>query len=283
MKMKDYLKRAAKAWASAILNVKKFADSYVEAVFEYGAPAVDAFKSAYPMFGEREWTRLTLIGNGELLPQFFFKSDFFVNKLLNLNGSMRFQKALVGASNDGRIRVDRGNGPEKVSLSDLTKGEEKALAMLMSEENEKLSNPELCTKYKMLISKINKSNRRHRLAWVIRTVNGKTVAHFNRACNMDKGDLEFVLRCVKSNDNGTLAAEGRPSSEIMRELVVAVCELESLRDKEWDFETENGPNREFWPAEAYDAHDELIGEIQLARNKVQRLCREATGNDKLEV
>ena len=46
MKMKDYLKRAAKAWASAILNVKKFADSYVEAVFEYGAPAIDAFKSA---------------------------------------------------------------------------------------------------------------------------------------------------------------------------------------------------------------------------------------------
>ena len=42
--MKEYLKRAAKAWASAILNVEKFADAYVEAVFEYGAPAIDAFK-----------------------------------------------------------------------------------------------------------------------------------------------------------------------------------------------------------------------------------------------
>ena len=196
---------------------------------------------------------------------------------------MTVQKALVGASNDGRIRVDRGNGPEKVTLADLTKGEEKALAMLLSEENEKLSKPELRTKYKMLITKINKSNRHHKPAWEIRTVNGRTVAHFNRACNMDEGDLGFVLRCVKSNNNGTVVATGRPSSEIMRELVSAVCELESLRDEEWDFETENGPNRECWPAEAYDAHDKLIGEIQLARDKVQRLCREATGNDKLEV
>lgn len=281
MKMKDYLKKAAKAWASAILNVKKFADSYVEAVFEYGAPAMDAFKSAYPMFGDREWTRLTLIGNGELLPQFFFKSDFFVNKLLNLNGSMRFQKALVGASNDGRIRVDRGNGPEKVELSDLTKGEEKALALLFSEENERLSKCELRTKFKMLISKINKSGMKHKPAWEFRIVGGRTVAHFNRSCNLDEGDLEYALRTVRRGND--VACAGRPSSEIVKELVDAVCELESLRDDEWDFETENGPNRECWPAEAYDAHDKLLGEIQVARDRVKKLCREATGNDKLEV
>lgn len=281
--MKQYLKKAAKAWAGATLNVKRFADAWYAAVSKHGDEAMEAFRAAYPMFGDREWKRIGMIADGRLLPQLFFKSDYFIGKILNLNGSMRFQKALVGASNDGRIRVDRGNGPEKVTLADLTKGEEKALAMLLSEENEKLSKPELRTKYKMLITKINKSNRRHKPAWEIRTVNGRTVAHFNRACNMDKGDLENILRCVKSNDDGTVVATGRPSSEIMRELVSAVCELESLRDEEWDFETENGPNRECWPAESYDAHDKLIGEIQLSRDKVQRLCREATGNDKLEV
>lgn len=280
MKMKDYLKRAAKAWASAILNVKKFADSYVEAVFEYGAPAVDSFKSAYPMFGEREWTRLTLIGNGELLPQFFFKSDFFVNKLIKLNGSMRFQKALVGASNDGRIRVDRGNGPEKVSLSDLTKGEEKALAMLFSEENEKLGRDERNTKFKMLISKINKSNKRHTPAYVIRTVNGRTVAHFNRACNMDEDDLNTALTAVRNCKE--LFFE-RTNEEKVNKLVDAIVELESLRDDEWDFEERNGPNRDCWDEETSNEHDELVGRILGTRYRVRDLCREITGKKNLEV
>lgn len=280
MKIKDYLERAAKAWASAILNVKKFADSYVEAVFEYGAPAIDAFKSAYPMFGEREWTRLTLIGNGELLPQFFFKSDFFVNKLLKLNGSMRFQKALVGASNDGRIRVDRGNGPEKVNLSDLTRGEEKALAMLFSEENDKLGSDERNTKFKMLISKINKSNRRHMPAYVIRTVNGRTVAHFNRACNMDENDLKTALTAVRKGKELFLE---RTTQEKIDALVDAIVELESLRDEEWDFEERNGPNRECWDDETCGEHDELVGRVLGTRYRVRDLCRAITGKNDLEV
>ena len=232
------------------------------------------------MFGDREWGRLNLIGNGELLPQFFFKSDFFVGRLLNLNGSMRFQKALVGASNDGRIRVDRGNGPEKVSLSDLTKGEEKALAMLFSEENEKLGRDERNTKFKMLISKINKSNKRHRPAYVIRTVNGRTVAHFNRACNMDEDDLKTALTAVR---NGKELFFERTNAEKINELIDAIVELESLRDEEWDFEERNGPNRDCWDDDVCEAHDKLLDEIQAARDRVKKLCRDVTGNEKLEV
>ena len=278
--MKRYLKNAAKAWAGATLNVKKFADAYVEAIVEYGAPAQDQFECAYPMFGEREWWRLKMIGSGELMPQFFFKSDFFVSKLLKMNSSLRIQKALVGASNDGRIRVDRGKGPEKVTLSDLTKGEEKALALLLSEENEKLSKCELRAKFKMLISKINKSNRRHGPAWVIRTVNGKIVAHFNRACNMDEGDLKTALTSVR---NGNAMLGERTNQEKIDSLVDAIIELESLRDEEWDFEERNGPNRDCWDDDVCEAHDKLLDEIQAARDKVSNLCREATGNEKLEV
>lgn len=165
--MEKYLKIAARAWAGATLNIKKFADAYVEAVGMFGDEARDKFSAAYPMFGEREWRRLGQIGDGRLLPQFFFKSDFFVGKLLNMNSSMRIQKALVGASNDGRIRVDRGNGPEKVRLADLTRKEEKALILLLSEENEKLSPDDLKLKYRTLVANVNKSNRSRRPAWEI--------------------------------------------------------------------------------------------------------------------
>jgi hypothetical protein len=196
--MKKYLNAAAKAWAGATLNIKKFADAYVEAVEKFGDEAMEKFSAAYPMFGEREWKRLGKIGTGQLLPHFFFKSDFFVGKLLNLNNSMRFQKALVGASNDGRIRVDRGSGPEKVAISDLTKGEERALALLLSEECEKMDPDELRSRYRFLVAKINRSNVIKTPAWEVRNVRGRTVAHFNRACNLDETELEEVLNAVRA-------------------------------------------------------------------------------------
>ena len=87
--MKKYLKTAAKAWAGATLNVKRFADAWYAAVSKHGDEAIEAFRAAYPMFGDREWKRIGMIADGRLLPQLFFKSDYFIGKILNLNGSMR--------------------------------------------------------------------------------------------------------------------------------------------------------------------------------------------------
>lgn len=279
--MDKYLEIAAKAWANATLNIQKFANAYIEAVGKFGDDAIEKFKSAYPMFGDREWRRLGLIGNGQLLPQFFFKSDFFVGKLLNLNGSMRFQKALVGASNDGKLRVDRGNGPENVTLADLTKKEEKALVLLLSEENEKLSPAELRDKFRTLVAKINKSNTRHRAAWEIRDdANGRRVVRFNRACNMSLSDMKEAISGLKRwSGVGTPA---RPSDEILKEMVDAIVELEALRDEEWDFEERNG-YRESWSDETCDEHEQLLDDIHNARVKVRDLAREATGNMELDV
>lgn len=276
--MEKYLKMAARAWAKATLNIKKFADAYVEAVGKFGDEAVESFSAAYPMFGEREWRRLCQIGNGELLPQFFFKSDFFIGKLLKMNSSMRIQKALVGASSDGRIRVDRGNGPEKVRLADLTRKEEKALILLLSEENEKLSPDNLKLKYRTLVANVNKSTRSRRLAWEIRIVGGRPVAHINRACNIEVYDLEYALECVK----GCRSGSARTSREILNELANHIIKLESLRDEEWDFEEKHG-QRDMWDDEVMKEHDELLNEIQAARDYATKLVREATGNDKLEV
>lgn len=276
--MEKYLKMAARAWAGATLNIKKFADAYVEAVGMFGDEAREKFSAAYPMFGEREWRRLGQIGYGRLLPQFFFKSDFFVGKLLNMSSSIRIQKALVGASNDGRIRVDRGNGPEKVRLADLTRKEEKALILLLSEENEKLSPDDLKLKYRTLVANVNKSKRSSRPAWEIRIVGARTVAHFNRACNMEVYDLEDALERVK----GCRSGSARTSLEILNELANHIIKLESLRDDEWDFEEKHG-QRDMWDDEVMKEHDELLDEIQAARDYATKLVREATGNDKLEV
>lgn len=278
--MKKFLNLAAKAWAKATLNIQKFANAYVDAVSEFGDEAIEKFMVAFPMFGEREWRRLTLIGNGELLPQFFFKSDFFVGKLLKMNSSMRIQKALVGASNDGRIRVDRGNGPEKVALADLTAKEDKALVMLLSEENEKLTPSELKNKFRLLVAKINKSNRRGRPAWELRTVNGRSVARFNRACSMERSDLEDVLRSVKK---GRCVGATRPSREILDELSRTIISLEGLRDSEWDFVEKNGHDSAFWSDEADKEHDEILASIQNYRDVASRLVREATGDDSIRV
>ena len=276
--MEKYLKIAARAWAGATLNIKKFADAYVEAVGKFREKAMERFSAAYPMFGKREWRRLGQIGAGSLLPQFFFKSDFFVGKLLNMTSSFRIQKALVGASNDGRIRVDRGNGPEKVKLADLTRKEEKALILLLSEENEKLSPDDLKLKYRTLVANVNKSNRSRRPAWEIRIVGGRPVAHFNRSCNMEVYDLECALERVKTCRSGS----ARTSREILNELANHIIKLESLRDDEWDFEEKHG-QRDMWDDEVMKEHDELLDEIQAARDYATKLIREATGNDKLEV
>jgi len=276
--MEKYLKIAARAWAGATLNIKKFADAYVEAVGKFRDEAMERFSAAYPMFGKREWRRLGQIGAGSLLPQFFFKSDFFVGKLLNMTSSIRIQKALVGASNDGRIRVDRGNGPEKVKLADLTRKEEKALILLLSEENEKLSPDDLKLKYRTLVARVNKSNRAISPAWEIRIVGGCPVAHFNRSCNMGRFDLEDALERVK----GCRSGSARTSREILDELANHIIKLESLRDDEWDFEEKHG-QRDMWDDEVMKEHDELLNEIQAARDYATKLIREATGNDKLEV
>lgn len=161
--IKGYLKSAAKAFANATLNIQKFAECYVEArrrFIDREDEVCEKFRAAYPMFGEREWRRLWLVGNYILLPQFMFKSDSFVGKLLRMKNHMKWQQALVSASDDGTLRVDRGHGPEKVKLSDLTKKEEKVLEMLMSEKDSKMTPAELISTFGGIMRKVNKSRKK---------------------------------------------------------------------------------------------------------------------------
>lgn len=94
------LKQAADAFSGASLNIKKFADAYVEIDDNFGQEELDAFKAQYPMFGEREWDRLGWIGNGFLMPEFFFKSDSFVCKIVKMKNGKDVQRRIVEVSKD---------------------------------------------------------------------------------------------------------------------------------------------------------------------------------------
>ena len=69
----------------------------------------------------------------------------------------------------------------------------------------------------------------------------------------------------------------RSDTEILKDLVEAVQEYNSLRDDEWDFVEENG-DRDFWDEGTNDTHEELLKTILESRRKVRNLLIEATGD-----
>lgn len=69
----------------------------------------------------------------------------------------------------------------------------------------------------------------------------------------------------------------RTDTEILKDLVEAIVEYNSLRDDEWDFDEENG-DRDFWDEGTNDTHKKLLSAIMESRNKVRNLLAEATDN-----
>ena len=72
----------------------------------------------------------------------------------------------------------------------------------------------------------------------------------------------------------------RTDTEILKDLIDAVIEYNSLRDDEWDFNDEHG-NPDIWDTETNDAYEELIAEILEKRREVRSLIVEATGDETL--
>lgn len=82
------------------------------------------------------------------------------------------------------------------------------------------------------------------------------------------------------NDGG---AEKRPAQEVLDDLVKAVKNLEYWRDREWIFIDKHGYDVCFWSEEDEEEHEDILDAIRDWRDAVQRLAREATGDDKLEI
>jgi hypothetical protein len=275
--IKDFLKSAARAFAGATLNIQKFAECYVSSrryLSEKEDEVIEAFKAAYPMFGEREWKRFWMVGNHILLPQFMFKSDSFVGKLLRLKDHMKWQQALVSASEDGALRVDRGNGPEKVKLSELTAKEEKTLAMLLNEKDEKLSPGDLITKFNVMTRKINKNIEKRTDVWEIVPNSTSKMVRFNRACTMGVAQLRDIIREAEAGQK----RKGRSAAEILKDISSEIVKYSQLRDDEWDLEEEFGPRIE-WGAKANRRSSQVIAKIVKSRERLTKLVREATGDE----
>lgn len=281
--VKGYLKSAARAFAGATLNIQKFAECYVSArqyLYEKEDEVIEAFKAAYPMFGEREWKRFWMVGNYILLPQFMFKSDAFVSKLLRLKDHMKWQQALVSASEDGTLRVDRGKGPEKVKLSELTAKEEKTLVMLLNEKDEKLSPGDLITKFNVMTRKINKNieTRTDVYEIVPSSVGGKMV-RFNRACMMGTAQLRDIIKEAEAGQK----RKGRSASAILKDIASEVVKYSQLRDEEWDLQEKYGTDRVLWSSKADRENERIIVKIYKSRERLTKLVREATGDESLDV
>lgn len=263
--IKDFLKSAARAFAGATLNIQKFAEVYVNARIycaEEEQKVIEAFKAAYPMFGEREWKRFWMVGHYVLMPQFIFKSDAFVGKLLKLKDHMKWQQALVSASENGALRVDRGNGPEKVKLSELTAKEEKTLAMLLNEKDEKLSPGDLITKFNVMTRKINKNIEKRTDVWdIVPNATGKMV-RFNRPCVMGTAQLRDIIKEAEAGQK----RKGRSATAILKDISSEIVKYSHLRDEEWD-------------AKANCKNAQIIKKILKSRERLTKLVREATGDE----
>lgn len=106
--LKKLLKKAADAFNGASLNIQKFAWAYVEIDDNFDQEALDAFKAQYPMFGNREWERLGWVGDGFLMPEFFFKSDSSVCKVVKMKKGQDIQQRIIEVSKDETLtRCDR--------------------------------------------------------------------------------------------------------------------------------------------------------------------------------
>lgn len=85
-----------------------------------------------------------------------------------------------------------------------------------------------------------------------------------------RGVIHVELRSAKDSKR-------RSDSDILVDLIAAMREYDNLRDREWDFETEHG-NRDMWGDDVCDEHDELMEDIDKARDEVNRLIAEAEGD-----
>ena len=123
--LKQLLKKAADAFNGASLNIKKFADAYVEIDDNFGEEELNAFKAQYPMFGDREWERLGWIGDGFLMPEFFFKSDSFVCKVVKMKNGKAVQQRIIDVSKDEKLSCEERESKIKALMRKVNKTCEK--------------------------------------------------------------------------------------------------------------------------------------------------------------
>ena len=216
--LNKYLKLAAHAWRQVARDVKLFAGAYCDAVKGFGERAERSFRREYPMFGPREWRKMALIGHGELLPQFFFKSDAFIGSLLRMHGSKMLQDDIVKMSEEGLLFADRGDGPEPVALSDMTRREDAELVRKLEAEDKipfadrrREMDRMAASDRRKVRSMVLHINRQRASGgsprWNVIRKDGKTMVRINRACTLGVEDVIRIARRMRIHAVGDVNAK----------------------------------------------------------------------------
>lgn len=87
---------AGECYGNLVVNIAGLAKAYTVASAKFGREGRRAFRNKFPVFTNSIWRTLENIGNGYLLPQFFFYTDKFTNGILRLDNSMDKQRMLEG-------------------------------------------------------------------------------------------------------------------------------------------------------------------------------------------
>jgi len=95
----------------------------------------------------------------------------------------------------------------------------------------------------------------------------------------NKGE-ELAVICVELCS--ARESKRRSDGELLDALIKAVREYDSLRDREWDFETDL-PNRDMWPADTCDEYATLLKDIEAAEKTINKLMAEATGDKNIHL
>lgn len=71
----------------------------------------------------------------------------------------------------------------------------------------------------------------------------------------------------------------RSEMEILKDFLDAVPDHEYNRNEEWEFIEEHGDDPSYWSDEDAEEHDRILEAIRKSHDRLQALCREATGDD----
>lgn len=200
--LESILSTAERAYTDATRNYLILGESLVMAITYYGSDGKRAFRTRFPLT-DNALRNLELVGRGKLLPHFAMCSDKFVSGIVEMPDSIRNQHRLVGASQNGMIRVKVKGKITDIPLSDFRSNKiTDAVLSILSEGDEDLSDSKLREKFLKIDHEIrSKFIVRKKPLYEYRVVDGKKVVRFLKAHTYDAETLASILEKLKEKDS----------------------------------------------------------------------------------
>lgn len=73
----------------------------------------------------------------------------------------------------------------------------------------------------------------------------------------------------------------RSAEEILKDFIDAVPDHEYNRNAEWEFIDQHGDDPSYWDEEDAEEHERILEAIRKTHDRLQALCREASGDNEI--